>query len=30
MITNTKIEKEYIALASGKLPKDKDTLITFK
>lgn len=26
MITNTKIEKEYLALAIGKLPKDKDTL----
>lgn len=26
MITNTKIEKEYLALTIGKLPKDKDTL----
>ena len=26
MITNTQIEKEYLALAIGKLPKDKDTL----
>lgn len=26
MITNTKIEKEYLALAIGKLPKEKDTL----
>lgn len=26
MITNTKIEKEYLALAIGKLPKDKDTI----
>lgn len=26
MITNTHIEKEYLALTIGKLPKDKDTL----
>ena len=27
MITNTNIEKEYLALAIGNLPKEKDTLI---